>query len=215
MRNARKLLLVAAMAVTAMALAAPSAFAVESVEVEETGGGHCNPECAITAINSGFIDLYNTSGASEVVLTSCNNTFTGTVTESGEAVLTEQTITAGQSTCGTAIRECTDPGTGGDVPWHIQIEEVDTGVMHAEANFCLQAAYALGAACLIDAEIEVEADANPLGGTTFTAHHVTPVTVHQLIPVGPNATHHGCEERFSSLGIEGVWDVADVEAHHL
>jgi hypothetical protein len=152
MRFARKLFLLAAMAVAAMALAAPSASA--QVEVTNELGQHCSAVtkvghhveggCELHIVNEGqHVELiqHPVSGGPDVIVADCDNEFRAHIGEDGEGWIDEIEISLGETpSCNTAIRECRsgDPEAGGeDEPWHIQIEENGPGTEHANVEICL------------------------------------------------------------------------------
>lgn len=105
MRNARKLMLFAVMALAAMALAAPAAFGqaegIETIEItNETGANaHCpvltptGGGCLIHATSEGPVELRKHVFGIESHITSCENEFWGRVNEDGEGRITHQQLT--------------------------------------------------------------------------------------------------------------------------
>lgn len=204
----RSLAVCVAGAVIGLTLAGPSAFAVEQVEVEDAiTGFHCDPECTATAVSVGLIELYSIGTMTTTLITSCNMSLSGTVSETGEAVSTSVSISPGSNACGTAMRECRFGPD--DLPWHGQAEEVGPNEIHGTVQFCIEAVTFSGS-CLIEASMELEGD----GISQGIAHHVTPFDNEVLTPTG-GTSHAQCESAYGDLGVEGAWTSDDVEVHHL
>jgi len=139
MRFARKLTLLATMAIAALALAAPSAFG-QSLEItNEATGAHCGSltvgthsvsgGCQVNAVsetmsNGDDVVLRQHIFGIESTVTECTNQFTANLNEDGEGYLTNQVL--GGAAC--SREPCNEEASGGaQDPWHGTGREDDTG----------------------------------------------------------------------------------------
>jgi hypothetical protein len=158
MHTLRKLFLLAATVIAALALTATSALAEdEGVEVsQETSEGnvHCNPWCFIHA--NGASSLTAHIGPTEIVASACTDEFEGEVDENGEGHIDVYENNAATSGNCTRIN-CNGIGEDENEPiWPAHFEE-EGGEETINVRFCLDAEAdpdAEGAHC--DVEIHVE-----------------------------------------------------------
>ena len=151
MRNVRKVVLLAAMALEAMALGASSASAQVTVSAEPgtacpavTNVGH-DPAggCAIHAVSVGTANLFQhitTPVVAEVLFSECANEFDAVVDGAGTGYIFNQSLTpvAGQGPCG--IQPCDEAETGAtpheDLPWPVRVEEGAANQFTLHVVFC-------------------------------------------------------------------------------
>ncbi len=159
MRYLRKLLLPALAAMAAMVFMGSTASAQESVEVrlEPAGGGadtHCQAagifhhvpstgNCRVRAVSESPSLLFQHTGASEVLFSTCDNMFEAVFNEDGVGAIYNQGLTAEGGACG---REPCDEGAGTsnshrNLAWPAEFSEPVGGVNqeNIEVDFCLYA----------------------------------------------------------------------------
>jgi hypothetical protein len=151
MRLARKLFLLAAMAITALALTATAANA--QVEVLEEDGGHCPPVVVDVHLVSGGCDIEYRSEAhiplvayvsgNPVIVSNCRVHLSARVGETGagyvNAALFSNEDPPTNPPCTRA--PCDELGRFGFsemIPWPLHIEENAAGQESIEAEFCLR-----------------------------------------------------------------------------
>jgi hypothetical protein len=153
MRLARKLFLLAAMAIAAMALTAPSAFA-QNVEVEDeatdlhcpqvtlSANGHdVTGGCEIHAISEDNAVLRQHTVTGEVAISSCQNEFVGHVNENGLGYIASQELSPVGPPCG--LTPCDEVGSAPpnaheDLPWPLGLFELGGGVEVLTTTFCVR-----------------------------------------------------------------------------
>jgi len=155
MRNLHKLLLLAAAAIAAMAMAAPTAGASAGVEViDEVSEEHCDEVivtghdvsggCELSATSEGGVTtpsitlLTHTSPTAETVSSICSNQFDAHVNEEGHGYITNQVLAGDQ--CGlTACDEAAAAQNPHDqLPWEIQLGEFFADHAALGATFCVR-----------------------------------------------------------------------------
>jgi hypothetical protein len=150
MRLARKLFLLAAMAITALALTATTANA--QIEVIEEDGGHCPPIVVDVHLVSGGCDIEYRSEAhiplvayipAPVVVSNCRVHLSALIGENGAGYVTAASfsdeVPPANPPCTRA--PCDEDGRTGAsemVPWPLHIEETVANVETIEAEFCLR-----------------------------------------------------------------------------
>jgi hypothetical protein len=184
MTIARKLVLVAGLATSALALSAGTATAQESeVEVvEEIGHIPCDA-CPIHI--TGETQFRNEAGN---VITSCEDEFEGTINADGSGVLNWVGGPHGGPGC--FIVNCA--GTEADWPTS-DIGEFGNGEEHLWIRFCLSAG---GNENHCDAEIHIEDE---------SLHHYVLSLTNQECPAGPTGEGH--------VFISGQWEIGSDEEH--
>ena len=162
MRIARKLMLLATMAMAAMALMAPSASATDpNIQIVDESGTPCPgvqrdaPESAHTVSGGCFIHaegevryflhIFGIESTEAI----CRVEFEGRIQANGEGYITAVTETPHppeDEQCNDAtVEECTEAQSnvhGNEFPWHGTGEEIDTGVVEAHFDVCLDPAEA-------------------------------------------------------------------------
>jgi hypothetical protein len=138
MRLARKLMLLATMAIAAMALAAPSAFGQNDVEVtNEATGAHCGTlattPCSAHGVSTGSVTLTAHVFGAESVQTVCNNEFTLQTDEDGNGRLINQNLSGASCT----RQPCRDADNN-VLPWNGTGAETAVGVLRLTVNFCVE-----------------------------------------------------------------------------
>jgi hypothetical protein len=153
MRHVRKLFLLVAAAIAAMAFAA-SAASAQTVEVNQEDGGHCGPVtvsehiptggCSVRAVSTQpSVLVRHISGVGEVEFSLCDNVFEARVNENGHGYIYNQVLSPEGAPCG---REpCDEAETGNhphrNLPWEVQLREPVGGVNEEilRVTFCLAA----------------------------------------------------------------------------
>ena len=148
MRFVRKLLLLAAVAIAAMALSASTAAAINPVEVVDNGV-HCEPidasgheatgGCHLQALSLGPIHLEVHSAGIETTGPACENDFEVLLDEYGEGYVQHFVIFPGDPECGTGVRACREVEAHGtsNGPWRVHIEEAGPGLENAIVTVCV------------------------------------------------------------------------------
>jgi hypothetical protein len=244
MRNLRKLFMVAALAVAAMAFSASSASATMPVEAmdENAAGAHCPPVshgggnadggCHLFA-ESTSVQLIHHQAGGDVITADCINSYEVRLDENGEGWIENQVIAPGSSNCGSTavggVTACTAPPEPGEEPlWHLNIEHDGNGNEEATAEFCIDRV-------INEASCEWEGDTT-LSVGELPGHDLSAET---LDTTGdPEESHFGIEHQLAhpvshvgvcdfvrSLGefeIKGHWDLrnevgpsADIQIEHL
>jgi hypothetical protein len=152
MRNLRKLLLVMASVVAALAFSASTVSAQEPVEVSnETTEQHCSDftmvnhepvgaSCTVRAVSERASILWlHTERLVEVPFSECDNVFEAAFNEDGEGYIYNQVLTPERDVCG---REPCDEAATGATPhknlaWPAEIRETAPGVLKLHVEFCL------------------------------------------------------------------------------
>jgi hypothetical protein len=144
MRNARKVLLLAVMALAAMAFAASTASAQSLELTDEATGAHCpavtlngtdvDGGCLTHATSESAIELRKHVFGIESHITSCNNEFAGRVSEDAQGYIFEQVL----SGAGCARQACKPTGEG--TPWAASgAENTGTGAQgFLTTDFCVE-----------------------------------------------------------------------------
>jgi len=150
MRLARKLFLLLAAAIAALAMSATTASATGPVEVDIEGGAHCAP-C--------FIEVHGESqitNATGTPLSTCEDTFHAEIYEDGFGHVTEL-INAPHATLPCTTIKCTGVGEPPEeAEWPFRIEETGLNQELLEIRFCLDVAPnpgATGLHCDLDAAV--------------------------------------------------------------
>jgi hypothetical protein len=147
MSNTIKRLTIGLAAVATMALAAPSTSA--QVEVTDELGNHCSEVTKIGTSVSGGCEFHLVNegehveyvqhpvgGGPSVLLYDCDYEFGIHIGEDGEGWIDDVNIPDGETLwCPTLIIECR---SGGDEPWHFDVEEVAEDLDHANIEACLR-----------------------------------------------------------------------------
>ena len=138
MRSARKLMLLAIAAIAAAAVFAPTASAIDTVEVvNEKTGAHCTPAtCAVHL--AGVVALRIDLGIfGEAFEATCNLETVMTVSETGAGSITQVNTSAGAGQevgCPTVTTECS-------MPWAASGEEDGpVGIVQSVASICVDPA---------------------------------------------------------------------------
>ena len=144
----RKLLLVAAAAIAAMALSASTAAAINPVEVVDNGV-HCGfidaseheatGGCHLQALSIGDIHLEIHTWGMETTGPACENDFEVRLDENGEGYVQHFAIFPGETECGTGVRACNEAEAHalGNGQWRVHIEEIFTGQETATVEVCM------------------------------------------------------------------------------
>lgn len=153
MRHVRKLFLLVAAAIAAMAFVASTASA-QTVELSQEDGGHCGPVTVVNHIPTGGCSVRAVStqpsvlvrhivGVGEVEFSQCDNVFEARVDENGHGYIYNQVLTPEGPPCG---REpCDEPATSPNAhrnrPWEVQLREPENGQNQEilRVTFCLAA----------------------------------------------------------------------------
>jgi hypothetical protein len=143
MRIARKLMLLALMVMTVMALSTPTASAVGVELTDEETGIHCgiiSSSCLVEAHSesSGWTITAHLLNGVEVVALTCQDEFIASVGEDGEGALINQVLSG--ATCPNKPCEATSQSSGDGDPWPVHFNEVDVGVFQMHMVFCLEPA---------------------------------------------------------------------------
>jgi hypothetical protein len=147
MRLARKLFLLGAMAVAALALTAGSASAQFEVLDEDGGGGHC-PAVALIPSHGvtggceldvrGKVPLYAHIPA-ETPISNCFVDLEARIDENGEGYVESAIFTPGAAPPNVpCTRAPCDEANGTQLPWRFHLDEVAPGDERVEATFCLR-----------------------------------------------------------------------------
>lgn len=151
MRNLRKLLLVMASVVAALAFSASAVSAQEPVEVSnETTEEHCSdvtmehhePDdatCTVRAVSERPSILWLHNGTIEFPFSACDNVFEAAINEDGEGFIYNQELTPEGGICG---REPCDEAESGEaahknLAWPAEITEVAEDELNLHVVFCL------------------------------------------------------------------------------
>ena len=150
MRLARKLFLLAAMAIAALAMTASTASA-QIVELSEEGGDHCpavvknvhdvTGGCHIEFESENEVPLVaNVPGVGVVTLSNCEVHIEARVGEDGEGWVTQALLTGHPAPSVPCTRTPCDEAAPSHVelPWEIHIEEDGPGLDFADVRFCLR-----------------------------------------------------------------------------
>lgn len=150
MRLARKLFLLAAMAIAALAMTASTASA-QIVELSEEGGDHCpavvknvhdvTGGCHIEFESENEVPLVaNVPGVGVVTLSNCEVHIEARVGEDGEGWVTQALLTGHPAPSVPCTRTPCDEAAPSHVelPWEIHIEEDGPGLEFADVRFCLR-----------------------------------------------------------------------------
>jgi hypothetical protein len=192
--------------VAAMAVAAPSAFGQEPVEVVEessevhcadvTPGGHvATGGCALTATGSNIIlRNHGTHTGNEAIQTLCNNSFAAVLDENGSGYVQNQVLSG--ANC--FIEPCSEGMQSGthSVPWPATIDE-EGGQEILEVNFCISPA--VGGNMGIENHCEVHIPIADSGGHNYV------VTANDA--AGENDTNTPECELTGSWAVSGDWAI--------
>ena len=155
MRYANRLVLLAVVAAVVMALAAPSASAIEPITVvNEAGTANCpnvvkNPANdhditggCLTHAEGELTVFFHIFGIESTELT-CRVEFEMRIGGNGEGYITSQTITPhpNDAACDNNTMEpCSEPEhpNATEFPWHFFSEEIDGGVVKTHADICIE-----------------------------------------------------------------------------
>lgn len=234
MRNLRKLFMVAALAVVAMAFAAPSASATLPVELmdELNGGAHCpavdEDDGEATggchrSVRSNSVLLIQHRSTGDVVAADCINTYELRVDENGEGWIDDQVLAPGTANCGVAgvvggITVCTTaPDPGGEEPlWHINIEHDGNGVEEAVAEFCIDDRIAAPISCEWEGDTTVQINesggdltAETWDGDVESHFDIEAEEAHETAPVTHAQAEGACEQArmLGEFEIDGHWTI--------
>jgi hypothetical protein len=168
MRLARKLFLLLAMALTALAMSATTASADTPVEVHDETGTHCgDPDpCEIHVVGE---SLLHVTGVPTFVVSQCEDEFVAEIYEDGTGHITDLTgINHNAQACATV--QCNGVGESPDeIEWEFTTEETGPEQEELQTRFCLDARDdpdAIGNHC--DADVRIEED--PLVDHQYTFH---------------------------------------------
>lgn len=208
MRNAYKLLLLCAMALTALALTAgPAAAQEDPVEVESEAGGDCNP-CVVHAESVQDSQIISHVFGHEEVASRCHDEFTARINHDGTGSIHHQIL--GPPTQGTCTQQACDGSEGHNPEWTIlRSGETGPGTGHMDVNFCLEDAGG-GTERECETEVQIEEGADP--------HHLTLHTdAHCVITFGVESEITGRWETEAVPGTEETTGDPEtqVEIHHL
>lgn len=147
MRIARKLMLLAMMAIAATAFMASSASAEiglpDAVEItDEDLGTHCGAVTPTPNGATGGCFLHADSETGTLVslelfgeaLTECTNSFDARINEDGHGYIYNQVFGGGAPCVAVPCNAVTGPGFR---PWEVAVQEPRPGVEHLIANFCV------------------------------------------------------------------------------
>jgi hypothetical protein len=226
MRNLRKLLLVMASVVAALAFSASAASAQEPVEVSnETTEEHCsdftmvdhepvNATCTVRAVSERHSDLWLHEGMIEHIISECDNVFEAAINEDGQGFIYNQVLTPEGAEC--AREPCDEAATGAtphkNLAWPAEITEVDDGELNLRVQFCLYAHSeededegTQGIPCLVDLSLEDENPGPPPGHAWEVG---TP-------PIDPEHGDGGapCINLGGAVELDGHWLLETNQAH--
>jgi hypothetical protein len=141
MRFARKLVLLAVMALAALALSASTAMAQEDVEIQtEPGGDHCSEPCQIHVTSVTPSSLGAFVGETQVqVISSCTDEFLATLDEDGEGFIHTYENNKGQIGGEACTRQNCDDAGDDESEWDTHLSEA-AGAGNANVRFCLETA---------------------------------------------------------------------------
>jgi hypothetical protein len=193
MRFSRKLVLMAAMVISALAMTASSASAVE-VKNEESGN-HCGPCNVLVA---GETQLVVHSGGMEQTVSNCTNTLNGEIYEDGSGHITNIGLSGGSACVSVECRTPTPAGT--DDEWPVN---VDAGTIAAE--FCLYNSSLQKTYC--DAEGTFAAEPGENHNYLVTLDYLCPSGV-EVISTGANALEIADHE--GAPGPPYTWDAIEI-----
>lgn len=204
MRKAYKLLLLCAMALTALALTAGPAAAQESaIQVEdEELGGHCNP-CVVHAVSEEDSVIITHVFGHEEEASRCRDEFIAEVFEDGTGHIDHQVLTGAACT-----QQACD--SAGESQWPISSPgETGPGTGHMDVEFCLEDAGG-GTERHCDAEVQIEEEATDPHHLFFSVDEHCPIT----FGVESEVTGHWETEAEHGMDEEGRQET-DIEIHHL
>lgn len=168
MRLARKLALLATMAIAALALTATSASA--QIEVIDTNSQqHCSPgpvHCEVLAHGEvGTVIQAHLLSGPEVTTSVCEDEFEAEINEDGEGQIEHQILTG--ASCPNKPCEATSQISGDGHPWPVHLrEDPVTGEESLAVHFCLEPA---GGGTQSECEINVHLDETAPSDYEFVA----------------------------------------------
>jgi hypothetical protein len=180
MRFARKLVLLAAMALAALALTATSASAQEPIEIQTELGEHCGGICDLHVVGTAPSNLSAYFGGTPVaVISSCNDEFVASLDENGVGYIhTYENDAAASATC-TRVNCASET----ESEWPTRLEEFGPGDERAHVVFCLSPETDPSTETHCEVEIDIDAP-DPLN-----PHHYLFNAVNEhcgFVPNNPN-----------------------------
>jgi hypothetical protein len=226
MRFARKLFMLALLALAAMALGASSAAADGAVEVlEESSQDHCGEVHIEEHLTEGGCEVlvHNASthiqlirhipGTGEVIAEQCDNNYRINIGEDGEGYVNDfHASNPGGETagCGSTVTACDQEEDESHEPWPIHIEETgdpEDELEHAEVRICLDIQVGGGASCEIEGTVELALTRNE-NGHVDGAEGEGGVILEDPVVIGhPPVSHATCEGLAAQLEIVGHWEL--------
>jgi len=153
MRIARKIMLLAAMAIAAMAFAAGSASAANPIEIEDLASNPCNPACVVHIDGESHLARLDTGA----IITTCADEFSAELNHNGTGPITWTGSAHGAPGCNTTNCVIMSPR------WNIaSTEEVAAGQVEFLVPICLRS-IVTGA----ESECSVDVIATDLGGGSY------------------------------------------------